>query len=175
MVVTVHEEGFEQAEQVLAPLGDLDRTGYHNVLVLRVDDLEGFLESLDDLCAVNPDLAEHHLSKVVPLRHSFDFGSAEDFEEKAAAAVRELAPELADRSFHVRVDRRGMRERIDSQEEERALGDEIFTALEERGETAEVTFDDPDAVVVVETISDRGGVGLLWRDDREARPYLWSQ
>lgn len=175
VVVTVHEEGFEQVEQVLDPMGELARTRYHNVLVLKVEDLEEFLGKLDDLCAVNPDLAERYLSKVVPLMRSFDFRSSEEFEERAKAAVRELAPELADRSFHVRVDRRGMRERIDSQEEERLLGDEIFDVLEERGESAEVTFDDPDAVVAVETVSDRAGVGLLWREDRQDRPYLWRE
>lgn len=175
VVVTVHEEGFDQVEQVLDPMGELERTRYHNVLVLRVEDLEEFLGKLDDLCAVNPDLDERYLSKVVPLEHCFDFHSPEEFEEQAKAAVRELAGELQGRSFHVRVDRRGMRERIDSQEEERLLGDEIFSALEERGETAEVTFEDPDAVVVVETVSDRAGVGLLWREDREDRSYLWSE
>ena len=175
VVVTVHEEGFDQVEQVLAPMGELERTGYHNVLVLRVEDTDEFLDRLDDLCSVNPDLAERHLSKVLPMRRCFDFATPEEFEEGARRTVRDLAPELAGRSFHVRVDRRGMRDRIDSQEVERMLGDAIFGVLEDAGETAEVTFDDPDAVVVVETVSDRGGVALLTREELAERPYLWAE
>lgn len=176
VVVTVSDdEGFEQAEQVLAPMGEMARTRYHNVLVLRVDDREEFLERLDGLCAVNPDLSERYLSKVVPMDTCFDFSSPSEFEERATAAVRSLAPELTGRSFHVRVERRGMSQRLDSQEEERLLGDEIFDALEEAGETAEVTFDDPDAVVVVETVSDRAGLTLLTREERRERSYLWSE
>lgn len=175
VVVTVHEEGFDQVEQVLGPMGELERTAYHNVLVMRVEDPGEFLERLDGLCAVNPDLAERHLSKVLPMRRCFDFATPEEFEEGARRNVRDLAPELAGRSFHVRVDRRGMRDRIDSQEVERMLGDEIFAALEEDGETAEVTFDDPDAVVVVETVSDRAGVALLTRGELAERSYLWGE
>lgn len=175
VLVTVHEEGFDQAEQVLAPMGELSRTRYHNVLVLRVEDTAEFLERLDELCAVNPDLAERHLSKVVPMRACFDFQTLEEFDRRAREAVREIAPELAGVSFHVRVDRRGMRDRIDSQQVERRLGDEIFDALRESGATAEVSFDDPAAVVVVETVSDRAGVTLFTREELAERPYLWAE
>lgn len=172
VVVTLHEDGFDEARQILSRMGELEETTFYNVLVLRVDDVEAFVEKLSELCTVNPDLMEGCFSQVVPCRRTFGFGSPREFEEMAADAMRDLAGEVAGRTFHVRMRRRGLKGRLDSREEERMLGGTVMDHLEEAGESAEVSFDDPDAVMVVETVSMRAGVALLTREQMEEHPFL---
>jgi tRNA(Ser,Leu) C12 N-acetylase TAN1 len=61
---------------------------------------------------------------------------------------------VAARSFHVRIERRGHKDRIDSHAVERNLGEWISTGWPRRqggaGNPARVDFDDPDVVVAVE-------------------------
>jgi tRNA(Ser,Leu) C12 N-acetylase TAN1 len=64
----------------------------------------------------------------------------------------------------VRLERRGHKGEIVSPEAERALDRFILESLEKRGTSAEVDFAAPDRIVVVETIGDRAGAGLLARE-----------
>lgn len=172
MVVTAGPEGFEEAEAALRSLGTVERTRFFNVLVMQVDDPGVFLEKLEAMAEMNPDLLDRAVSRAVPAQETFHFQSGDGFREKAGAAVRSRAGELASGSFHVRVERRGLEEVLDSREAEEFLGREILDALEERGASAEVGFDDPDAVVAVETVSVRAGVSLLTREERARYPFL---
>lgn len=172
VVVTAGRDGYEDAEAALRSLGRVERTRFYNVLVMDVDDVDEFLDKLSAMTEVNPDLTDRCISRVVPVAETFTFQSADGFRRGAGRAVRELAGELASRSFHVRVERRGLDEVVDSQEAERFLGRQILDALDEQGASAEVTFDDPDAVVAVETVSVRAGVGVLTRERRERLPFL---
>lgn len=172
VVVTTRDEGFEAAEEELEDLGAVSRTDYFNVLVMRVEDPDAFLEELADRARMIPDLMDRVLSRVAPARESFGFQSAEEFEERATRIARELAPRLAGKTFYVRVHRRGFRNSLSSHEEERLIAGAVFDALEEEGLDAEVDFDDPDAVVVVETVGPRAGVSVWSREDLESFPFL---
>lgn len=172
VVVTAGRNGYEDAEAALRSLGRVERTRFFNVLVMRVDDTGTFLEKLATMGRVNPDLLERCISRVVPADETFDFQSRDGFRREAARIVRARSDELASKSFHVRMERRGLEGVLDSQEEERFLGDEALDALVEGGSSAEVTFEDPDVVVAVETVSVRAGVALLGRDDRERFSFL---
>lgn len=172
VVVTAGREGYEDAQAALRSLGRVERTRFFNVLVMQVDDTGVFLDKLAAMADVNPDLLEHCISRVVPAAETFDFQSADEFRRRAGRVVRARAGDLASGSFHVRVERRGLEKVLDSREEERYLGDEILDALEQEGASAEVTFEDPDAVVAVETVSVRAGVGVLTRAQRERYPFL---
>lgn len=172
VVVTAHDHGFDRAEEALEDLGELGRTGYFNVLVLKVDDQDEFLERLDDRATLTPDLLTDCVARVAPAHRTFEFGDRREFEEAATEAAREFAPRLAGRSFYVRVHRRGMGRYIASDRAERLVADAVFDALEEAGETAEVDFDDPDAVLAVETVGSRAGIALHTREEIEERPYL---
>lgn len=172
VVVTAGRGGYEDAEAALRSLGRVERTRFYNVLVMRVDDTGTFLEKLETMGRVNPDLLGRFVSRVVPAEESFDFQSREGFRREAGRIVRDRSDELAGRSFHVRMERRGLEGVVDSQQEERFLGDEVLESLEERGSSAEVTFEDPDAVVAVETVSVRAGIALLGRDERERFSFL---
>lgn len=172
VVVTTRDEGFERAERELRDLGAVERTGFFNVLVMRVDDPEAFVREISERATLIPDLMDRGISRVAPARRTVSFQDAEEFEERAGAAVRELAGSVAGRSFYVRVHRRGFRDSLSSHEEERVLAEEIFDALEERGESAEVDFDDPDAVVTVEIVGPRAGISVWSRDELERYPFL---
>jgi tRNA(Ser,Leu) C12 N-acetylase TAN1 len=71
---------------------------------------------------------------------------------------------LAGRRFYVRLERRGHKGEILSPEAERTLDAFIKEELMQRGETAEIDFNHPDAIVALETLGDRLGVGLLTRE-----------
>lgn len=172
VVVTAGREGFEEAEAALRSLGAVERTRFFNVLVMQVDDTEEFLEKLATMASVNPDLLDRCISRVVPASETFTFQSSDDFRREGRRIVRAHAGELASKSFHVRVERRGLEEVIDSQEEERYLGRQILDALGEQDASAEVTFEDPDVVVAVETVSVRAGVAVLTREARERYPFV---
>lgn len=172
VVVTTHDEGFERAEAELEDFGRVARTGYFNVLVMEVDDADVFLEDLSDRAVLIPDLFETVIARVTPVTHSFTFQDVEEFERKGARVARTLAVELAGTAFYVRVHRRGMKGELASDEAERAVADAVFESLEERKLSAEVDFDDPDAVLVVETVDSRAGLGLLRRAELERFPVL---
>lgn len=172
VVVTTYDDEFERAEEELGDLGAISRTDFFNVLVLDVEDPDAFLDQLADRARLIPDLMQETLSRVAPAHHTFVFQSADEFEERALELASELAPGLAGKSFYVRVHRRGFRESLSSHEEERLLAGAIFRALEEEGETAEVDFDDPDAVVAVETVGSRAGVSVWSRAQLETYPFL---
>lgn len=172
VIVTTKGGGFQQAQQALRSLGEVEETGYYNVLGMAVDDPEAFLEKLEAMGSVNPDLLDAWISRVVPADRSFEFSSAEEFRKRAGRATRELASAVAGRSFHVRMERRGFEGSLDSREVERELGDVVLDALREEDESAEVSFDDPDAVLAVETVSTWAGVSLITRERRERYPFV---
>lgn len=171
VVVTTEPEGFDEAAGLLAPLGLVDRTDLYNVLVMKVTDVGAFLQELDERCEEDPRLTEV-LSRVLPAQRTFDFDSPEGFREGSARLARELAPRLAGRSFHVRMHRRGHQAALSSQDEEERVAGVVFATLEESGETASVTFDDPDAILDVETVGDRAGMAVWTRDDLDRHPLL---
>jgi tRNA(Ser,Leu) C12 N-acetylase TAN1 len=86
--------------------------------------------------------------------------------------VLRLTPKLAGKSFHVRVHRRGFRRQLSARNEEQQLGAVLFEALEAAGSPATVTFGDPDAIVVIETVGERAGVSLFSREDMQRCPFL---
>ncbi len=57
-------------------------------------------------------------------------------------------------------------------EEERRLGDAILAALAGSHAAAQVSFEDPDAVVVFQTVGQRAGLAVWMRQDLERYPFL---
>ena len=72
----------------------------------------------------------------------------------------------------MRIARRGFRGAIDSTAGERELGARLMAAIEQRGRTARVRFTDPDVVVLVETLRDEVGIGIIPRAVRLAYPFV---
>lgn len=174
VVITVRPDGYQRAIRLLSELENtrVAHSQYENVLLVRTDSISGFLETLSRRTAEDPSLLEDVLSHVIPVEERFVFHSTEEFESDALWLLLNRIAVLAGRSFHVRVHRHGFDERLSSREEEEFLGGAIMDELDRRGESAAVDFDDPDVLVVVETISTRGGIALLEREDRERYPFL---
>jgi tRNA(Ser,Leu) C12 N-acetylase TAN1 len=144
--------------------------GYRNVAIGRVADVPAFLDAWRDAIAADPILAAS-VGRILPIAQTFPVDQA-DPAASLLAAVEPLAPAIAGRSFYVRVERRGLRGVLSSSEVERTLGAALWRGLEAAGHTPRVTFDDPDVVVAVETLGDRGGVALLDRAVRAAYPFV---
>ena len=171
VVVTVHEEGWKPAKRLLGQFGAIAPTDYHDVLVMKVEDLRGFMNGLAARIAEQPGLL-NFISRAVPATHVFDFHDAPEFEVKARESVLTFAPELAGKSFHVRMHRRGFRQQLSAHEEEQRLGAALFKALQAADTPATVSFDDPDAIVVIETVGERAGLSVFTREDMQRCPFL---
>jgi len=171
VVVTYHTGGFRPSRKLLEPFGQLQRTEFPSVLVMRADDVEGLLSALEARRAADPTV-DHHLSRLIPVTSAFRFESPEDFQEQARAAVQPLLPRLAGKSFHVRIQRRGFKGRLTSAAEERWLGGVVLDALESAGTPARVSFQDPDCILAVEMLGTRAGLSLWTREQLRRYPFL---
>jgi tRNA(Ser,Leu) C12 N-acetylase TAN1 len=171
VVITVREQKFQTAWEHLKAFGKVQKTNYYNVVTLKVPDLAAFQDRLAQLCADKPEVL-NILSRVVPAQVVFTFQTAGEFDEKAREAVQRWLPELAGKSFYVRLYRRGFRGRIHSPEEERSIDDALLSALEARGTPGRIDFEDPDLVIDVETVGNRAGLALWTRDELERYPFL---
>lgn len=171
VVASVHERGFVRACELLGELGPVSRTEFYNVLVMKVEDVRRFLEALRTLIDETPD-AHAVLARVVPVTRTFTFQTAEEFEAKAMNAAAPWMTELAGKRFHVRMRRRGFKGKLSSQQEERFLDEFILRRLDEDAMPGRIDFEDPDAVVAVETLGQRAGLSLWTREDLERYPFV---
>lgn len=171
VVASTEEGAYSQARRVLKRLGQVGDTPYHNVLVLWVADVREALEALRSVGETDPQVRAG-VRHFVPVTEAFSFMSPEQFEAKAKQAMRAFLAQLAGKSFYVRMHRRGFKGRLERHEEERILGATILEALAETGATARVVFDDPDAVVIIETVGQRAGVAVWTREELARYPFL---
>lgn len=170
-VATVHEDGFQRACQLLGMYDRVDGTHYHNVLVMKVENPQAFLDWFAGLLRDVPEIAES-VSRVVPGVEAFDFADAADFEAKARAVALGWSDRLAGQAFHVRLNRRGMKGALSTQREEQFLDGELLAALEAAGTPGRITFDHPDAIIDIETIDHRAAMSLWTAEQLDRYPFL---
>jgi tRNA(Ser,Leu) C12 N-acetylase TAN1 len=154
----------------LRKLGKFRRGGYRNVIVGRVEDVPAFLAAVREVLSSEP-LLPTALAKVVPVETIVRFdpmNAAATF----ATAAEPLLDRLAGGTFFVRLERRGMKGRLHTPTLERDLGDRVWKALEARGHAPRVEFRDPDAVLVVETVGEEAGIGVITRAMRAEFPFV---
>jgi tRNA(Ser,Leu) C12 N-acetylase TAN1 len=171
VVVTVHEGGFTEARRLLEKMGPVSRTEFFNVLVMRVEDIPSLLEHLRERVEREPGIL-NDIARLVPFTHPFNFQSPEMFEKNAMEIVSQWVPNLANKSFHVRMRRRGFKGRLSSMDEERFLDEYLLDALEKTGTPGHIVFDDPDFIIAVESVGNRAGLSLWSRDDLRRYPFL---
>jgi tRNA(Ser,Leu) C12 N-acetylase TAN1 len=164
LVVTIFQDGFRRALRALRDLGAIERTRYHNVLAMKVDDPVRVLEAIESKTEETTALYDA-ISRVSPAAHNFDFQSAEEFLENTKSLLVEWSPRLRGRSFHVRLHRRGPKYDLGTQETEHLLDEAILDATKTLGTPGKLSFTDPDVVIAIDTIDDRAGVALWTRDD----------
>ena len=171
VVISIYQDGYRQARRALQKFGPIERTPYHNVLVMKVDDPTALLEAVERKTEEVPALYDA-VSRVAPATWTFEFHSAEEFKEKARSIILESLPRIAGRSFHVRLHRRGPGHELESLKAERFLDDVLLDAAKETGKPSRIAFTDPDAVVAIDTVDDRAGVALWMREDLEQHRLL---
>lgn len=164
VVVCVKPRGYAMARDLLREYGEIQRTGFSNILVMKVASIPAFLEALDRRLQFNPDLLAY-VSRIAPATMAFDFDSLEQFEAKSREIAMSWLPSIVGKSFHVRIHRRGLRGTILSPTEERILDQAIVDALDQAGTPGVVSFDDPDLVLDIETMDHRAGMALWTRSD----------
>lgn len=171
MTVTLSEPTFRIARRLLARWGQLRRTEYHNVAVMTVGDTAAFLQEFAAAVGESPGIL-NAMSHVVPFEHVFAFENAAEFEAKSREIVLSYVPQLAGKSFHVRLRRRGLKGIISTPEEERFLDDVLLGALAAAGTPGRIRFDDPDYVLLIETVAGSAGVVLWTSEDLKRYPFL---
>ena len=171
VTVTLAEPTFGIARNLLARWGQLRRTAYFNVAVMAVADPAAFLREFTAAVEEAPGIL-NAMSHVVPFEHVFAFKDASEFEAKLRDIILSYAPQLAGKSFHVRLRRRGLKGIISTPEEERFLDDVLLEALTAAGKPGRICFDDPDYVLLIETVGESGGVALWTGDDLKRYLFL---
>jgi len=171
VVVTVGERVFKEAIRFLRRFGTVEKTAFFNVLIMKVDDPLHLPESLAAWMSAHPENS-NLLGHVAPCLATFNFQSPEEFEERAREAVLPFASSLSGKRFYVRMRRRGFKGQLSTLTEEHFLDDVVLGAARESGAASQITFEDPDAVVVVETVNNRGGIAVWAREDLQRYPFL---
>lgn len=164
VVVSIFQDGYRRALRALQKLGVAERSLYHNVLVMKVDDPVVLLDAIEKRTEEDPALYDA-ISRVAPAMRNFDFLSEAEFVEKAQSVIREWLPRLAGRSLHVRLRRRGTKHDLRTQDAERLFNDAIVDATTRAGTPSKISFTDPDVVIEIDTVDNRAGLGLWTRDE----------
>lgn len=170
LVTMAHDGRYYHLLKELAVYGEFHKTGFHGVALGRVTDVEGFCETIRQKRDAQI-IAFQDVARVVPLERVFTF-EVDDFLAKLCCALRPWIARLAECRFHVRLERRGLKGQIISPDIEQALDAYILDELIDLGHRAIIDFDDPDAVVAIETIGDRCGVGLITREMNEKFDFV---
>ncbi len=170
-VISVHEHGFRRAIDVFGDFGEVKRTEFFNVLLMRAEEVNLMLESLRERASKQPGSLSF-LARLIPVTHSFTFNSADEFGHKAEEIILSWAHRLGGKSFYVRIRRRGFKGKISTPGEERLLDVSLLEALEKAGTPGRVTFQDPDAIIAIETIGTWAGLSIVTREDRQRYPFI---
>jgi tRNA(Ser,Leu) C12 N-acetylase TAN1 len=176
VVVTAYDwRGLRNARRLLSRYGEVARTEFHNVLVLKVADVAAFLAAISAAAEHDASL-RNDISRIMPAQATFAFATSTEFQEKARSISRQWADRMAGGSFHVRLHRRrgDSPVKLSSQAEERHLDDAILERLRDLGQPDRLDFEDPNYVIDIETVGQRAGM-LLWsRDDLKPFRFLAS-
>jgi tRNA(Ser,Leu) C12 N-acetylase TAN1 len=164
VVISIFQDGFRRAIRALRELGKVERSPYHNVLVMKAEDAISLLEAVERKTQESPALYDA-ISRVAPAACNFEFQSGEEFRERASVVLREWSQRLAGRSFHVRLHRRGDRHGLRTPDTEKFLDEGALAATSEIGMPGRISFTDPDAVIAIDTVDRRAGVALWSRED----------
>ena len=86
VVVTLKGRGFARPRRLLRRFGEVERTGFFNVLLLRVPSVPAFLEQLRAEIESGGELAAH-VGHVYPVERTFTFADVAGFERQSVSRV----------------------------------------------------------------------------------------
>lgn len=154
----------------LMQLGDFQWTPFLGVLIGRVQDHEAFFQQLVLWEEDEPALWES-LARVIPIDRTFEL-RVETFSDQLQTAILPYAERLDNGSFYVRVERRGHAGEIYSQTIEQAMDQFLIQQCKAKEQYPTVKFNDPDLIIVVETLENLCGVGSIPRALRVRYPFI---
>jgi tRNA(Ser,Leu) C12 N-acetylase TAN1 len=170
VVVTMSSEGrYRHLLDELSSLGEFRSTEFLGVVLGQVADREAFLGQVHE--KRRDESALRDLRRVIPLDRVFTF-HLEEFQSRLRESIVSYVDDLGGKRFYVRLERRGLKGQIVSPEVERELDGFILQTLQMSNKRGSIDFEDPDAVLVIETIGDRCGVGLLTREMMERYDFV---
>lgn len=149
----------------LEEYGEFKGSGFRDVVLGWVEDVDAFLKRLEDLRLETP-VKLNCLSQIVPLGKTLHF-DVFDFMDKLREVISPFVEKIENKKFYVRVKRRGHKGEISSQKVEKEMAGFILDTLEKGSKRAQVGFEDPDVILIVETIGNWAGVGLIGKEMRE--------
>lgn len=171
VVATLKNQAYREGVAILRNYGEVEKTAFYNLVVMQVDEPLAFLDELDLLPELHPAALEA-LASVIPVTATFTFQDVEEFAEKSPPAVAAFAPQLAGKSFHIRLHRRGFKGRLKTPEVEGALCAHLIDLLQAAGTPGRITFSDPDVIIALETVGTRAGLSLWTRADLARHRFL---
>jgi tRNA(Ser,Leu) C12 N-acetylase TAN1 len=175
LVVTV-TPGPGHVHRLLSSLGQFGhfaRTPFKDVLLGRVDDVQAFLDAVLEARAAHKPWAAS-VGRVIPAESIFTF-TPDNLLDKLKEAVAPMVARMPGGTFHFRLERRGMAERIPTQEIERAVAEHIFALAEVGGIALSTRFDNPDYIIAAETVGDQCGVTLIPLSQSERYPFVQTR
>jgi adenylyl- and sulfurtransferase ThiI len=170
ILATAHRRQEGYLLRLLNNFGEFRGSGYRDVVLGKVSDVQAFLEVLADTRKENPRKLRP-LSQIVPIERNFQF-DVPDFIGKAKEAVFPFINRLENSRFFVRVVRRGHKGEFSGMEAEKTLDGFILESLEKDGKKATVNIDAFENMIVIETVENRAGVGLITREMKERYPFI---
>lgn len=156
--------------RLLNKYGEFRGSGYRDVVIGRVEDVSAFLETLENLRRENPGKLSP-LSQIVPLERTFQFDLS-DFEDKLKEAISPYVEQVENSKFFVRVKRRGHKGEISSLDVEKEMDTFILETLTKAGKQAQINIEEANKIIIVETIENCAGVGLITREMKEKYPFI---
>jgi tRNA(Ser,Leu) C12 N-acetylase TAN1 len=154
----------------LKRLGDFRWSPYLGVLIGRVEDHQAFFDQLRRNEEIEPGFLLP-LARVVPLDKTLTIDAA-SLLPTLKAEVLGYADRIGSGSFYVRVERRGHKGEIHSQQIEQELDHALIELLTQRGCTPRVDFQNPDVTIAIEIVGDECGIGMITKLLRERYPFI---
>jgi tRNA(Ser,Leu) C12 N-acetylase TAN1 len=163
-VISIYQDGFRRALRALQEFGAVERSPYHNVLLMKADDPVALLDAIEQKTEKSTALYDA-VSRVAPAMRSVEFHSLEELSKNLKPILLEWLPHLSGSSVHVRLHRRGDTHNLPTADAERLFDDFLLDATAAAGPPCRISFTDPDAVIAIDTVDDRAGIALWTRED----------
>lgn len=175
VLVTVRP-GFAHEHSLLGALarfGVFRATPFRDVCAGRVEDVPAFLEAVREAGEAGKPWVGY-LARAIPAETVLSF-TVETLVERLKEAVAPLVGRMADGTFCVRLERRGLAGQVASTDVERAIADHVYGLAQARGIRLRTDLADPDFTIAIETLGEDCGVALVPRAMRERYPFVQTR
>jgi tRNA(Ser,Leu) C12 N-acetylase TAN1 len=164
VLVVSHEGEERRLRRDLRDLGEFKFAGFRSLLLGKVD-LQAFLKEIQSRFIPS-------LARVVPVEENFR-AQPEDLLEILKDKVKKYSGRIGQgESFCVRFERRGFKGRVSSKGVEEEIGGYLHDLLKEEGKSPKVSLEDPDKLLVIQSVGTSFGMGLIDRETRQKYPII---